>query len=53
MANYTIDAAALQPYLPAKSAIGLFNDKAYVNLVGFIFMNTRLFGFNNSFPYKF
>ncbi|MBK6635014.1 MAG: DUF2071 domain-containing protein [Chitinophagaceae bacterium] len=45
MANYTIDAAALQPYPPAKSEIDLFNDKVYMSLVGFMFMNTRLFGF--------
>jgi uncharacterized protein YqjF (DUF2071 family) len=44
MVNYTIDSAALQPYLPAKTAIDFFNDKAYVSLVGFMFMNTRLFG---------
>lgn len=53
MANYIVDPAILQPYLPYKTELDFFNGNAYVSLVGFMFMETRLMGFKNSFPYKF
>ena len=53
MANYIVDAAVLKPYLPYKTEIDLFNGKAYVSLVGFMFMNTRLFGFKIPFHVNF
>jgi uncharacterized protein YqjF (DUF2071 family) len=43
MANYEIDPELLLPFLPKGVSIDLFNDKAYVSLVGFMFKNTKLF----------
>src|SRR5690349_9487804 len=43
--NYSIDPAILLPYLPYKTELDLWNNKAYVSLVGFRFVNTRLKGF--------
>jgi len=44
MANYAIDPGLLLPWLPNKTEIDLFNGKAFVSLVGFMFANTRLLG---------
>jgi uncharacterized protein YqjF (DUF2071 family) len=44
MANYVIDAAKLQQYLPKGVEIDLYEGKAYVSLVGFLFRNSRIFG---------
>lgn len=43
MANYTIDTEALLPFLPAGVEIDLYDGKAYVSLVGFIFKRSRIF----------
>lgn len=53
MANYTVDPAVLTPYLPHKTEIDLFNGKAFVSLVGFMFMNTRLLGYKIPFHVNF
>lgn len=53
MANYIIDAAVLKPYLPDKTELDLFNGNAFVSLVGFMFMNTRLLGFKIPFHVNF
>lgn len=53
MANYVVDPAVLKPYLPNKTELDLFNGKAYVSLVGFMFMNTRLLGFKIPFHVNF
>lgn len=42
MANYSVDAATLFPYLPNHTEIDLWNDNCYVSLVGFMFMNTKV-----------
>ena len=44
MANYIVDPAVLIPYLPNKTELDLFNGNAYVSLVGFMFLNTRVLG---------
>lgn len=49
MANYSIDPALLQRYLPYKTELDLWNDICYVSLVGFMFINTRLLGFRIPF----
>jgi hypothetical protein len=49
MANYAIDPAVLQPYLPAYTELDTFNDTHYVSLVGFLFTNTRVRGI--AFPF--
>ncbi len=53
MANYIVDPAVLAPYLPNKTELDLFNGKAYVSLVGFMFMNTRVLGFKIPFHVNF
>lgn len=49
MINYEVDPAALLPYLPKGTELDLWNGKAYMSLVGFMFQNTRVGGI--SFPF--
>lgn len=44
IANYVIDPEVLSPYLPYGTELDLWQDKCYVSLVGFMFLNTRLLG---------
>jgi uncharacterized protein YqjF (DUF2071 family) len=44
MANYAVDPALLQKYLPDKTELDLRNDVCYVSLVGFMFCNTKAMG---------
>lgn len=44
MANYEVEAAVLQPMVPAGTELDTFNGKYYVSLVGFMFLNTKLMG---------
>ena len=44
LANYAVDPSILLPYLPYKTELDTWNDKHYVSLVGFRFINTRLKG---------
>ena len=44
MANYSVPPEILLPYLPKGVSLDLYEDKAYVSLVGFMFKKTRLFG---------
>ena len=53
MANYVVDPAVLTPYLPNKTELDLFKGNAYVSLVGFMFMNTRVLGFKIPFHVHF
>lgn len=54
LANYSVDKAILQPYLPARTELDIWNDTCYVSVVGFRFMHTRIKGlpipFHTSFP---
>ena len=43
MANYQIEPELLIPFLPNGVSLDLYNGKAYVSLVGFMFKNTKLF----------
>ena len=43
MANYTVPEEVLKNYLPKGVELDLYNNKAYVSLVGFMFKNTRIF----------
>jgi hypothetical protein len=45
MANYAVDPKILLPYLPKHTELDLFDGKAYVSLVGFMFLNSTIFGF--------
>ncbi len=54
MANYTIDPAILTEYIPANTELDTWNNKCYVSLVGFMFLDTRVLGvkvpFHANFP---
>ena len=43
MVNYEIDPKLLMPFLPKGVELDLYQGKAYVSLVGFMFKNTKLF----------
>ena len=43
MANYIIDSEILKPFLPKGLELDLYDGKAYVSLVGFIFKRSRIF----------
>lgn len=43
LANYTIDPEILQPYVPKHTELDFWKGNCYVSLVGFMFVNTRLF----------
>jgi uncharacterized protein YqjF (DUF2071 family) len=49
MANYVIDPKILVPFLPKGVELDLFNGKAYISLLGFMFKKTKLF--NIPIPY--
>ena len=49
MANYEIDPEILLPFLPKGVELDLYDGKAYVSLVGFMFKKTKLF--NIPIPY--
>ncbi|MDH4058870.1 MAG: DUF2071 domain-containing protein [Cyclobacteriaceae bacterium] len=42
MANYPVDKKILEPYLPHKTELDVWNGVCYVSLVGFMFLNTKL-----------
>lgn len=44
MANYAVSPALLQPYLPPKTELDLFDGTCYVSLIGFRFWNTKVKG---------
>ncbi len=45
MANYSVDPEVLTPFLPNGVELDYYHQKAYVSLVGFMFLKTSLFGF--------
>ena len=44
IANYSVDPEILLPYLPYKTELDVWNNKHYLSLVGFRFINTKLKG---------
>lgn len=54
MANYEIDPSILKKYLPAGTELDTWENKHYVSLVGFMFINTKVLGlkipFHTNFP---
>jgi uncharacterized protein YqjF (DUF2071 family) len=44
MLNYEVDPAILQPYVPAGTELDLFDGRAYVSVVGFLFLDTKVLG---------
>jgi uncharacterized protein len=53
MANYAVDAKILKPYLPYGTELDLWNDKCYVSLVGFLFVDTKVVGLKIPFHVNF
>jgi uncharacterized protein len=49
MLNYVVDPGLLQRFVPAGTDLDLWNGQAFLSLVGFRFLNTRVFGI--SFPF--
>jgi len=44
MLNYEVDPAILKPYIPAGTELDLWEGKALVSMVGFLFQDTRMLG---------
>lgn len=44
LANYVIDPKLLKNYIPAGTELDLWDNKCYISLVGFMFLNTKLMG---------
>lgn len=53
MANYVVDKNLLRPYLPAKTELDLWNNECYLSLVGFLFVNTNVWGVRIPFHVNF
>lgn len=53
MANYVVDKDLLKPYVPNKTELDLWNNKCYLSLVGFMFLNTKVLGFKVPFHVNF
>jgi uncharacterized protein YqjF (DUF2071 family) len=49
MLNYDVDPALLHRFVPAGTELDLWNGHAFLSLVGFRFLNTKVFGM--SFPF--
>jgi len=46
MANYVVPKELLLPFIPHKTELDFFEEKTFVSLVGFMFLNTRILGFS-------
>jgi uncharacterized protein len=44
MLNYEIDPAVLLPFVPRGTELDSWQDKSFVSMVGFLFLNTRVMG---------
>jgi uncharacterized protein YqjF (DUF2071 family) len=53
MINYAVDKEILSPYLPYKTEIDLWKENCYISLVGFMFLNTKVKGFQIPFHINF
>lgn len=53
MANYAVDGALLDKYLPKHTETDTWNGTCYISLVGFMFLNTRIKGFRVPFHVNF
>ncbi|RFS14720.1 DUF2071 domain-containing protein [Emticicia sp. C21] len=49
MANYEVSPETLQKYLPYRTELDLWNNRCYVSLVGFLFVETKVLGIK--FPF--
>ena len=53
MFNYVVDPKVLEPYVPPGTELDEFEEKCYVSLVGFMFLNTKLLGIKVPFHVNF
>ena len=53
IANYPVDSALLKPFLPHNTELDIWENKCYVSLIGFMFLNTRLKSFRIPFHSNF
>jgi uncharacterized protein YqjF (DUF2071 family) len=53
MLNYEVDPDILKPYLPEGTVLDLWEGKALVSMVGFLFKDTRVFGIKWPFHVNF
>ena len=53
IANYVIDPSILSKYIPAGTELDLWENKCFVSLVGFMFVDTRLLGMRIPFHTNF
>jgi uncharacterized protein YqjF (DUF2071 family) len=53
MANYRVDPAILQKYVPPHTELDFYKYNCYVSLIGFLFMNTRILGIKIPFHINF
>ncbi|MGB3586676.1 MAG: DUF2071 domain-containing protein, partial [Tunicatimonas sp.] len=44
MANYAVDPAVLEPFVPSATKLDYYQGKTYVSIVGFRFLDTKLLG---------
>lgn len=44
MLNYEVEAAVLQPYVPAGTELDTWQGRTFISLVGFLFLNTCIIG---------
>jgi uncharacterized protein len=53
MLNYEIDPSVLQPFVPAGTELDQWQSKTFVSMVGFRFLNTKIFGMTIPFHSNF
>jgi len=53
MLNYELDPGLLQPYVPAGTELDRFDGKAFISLVGFRFLSTKILGIRVPFHHSF
>lgn len=53
IANYEIEPSVLEPYIPFGTELDFWDNKCYVSLVGFMFVNTKVLGIKVPFHINF
>lgn len=53
IANYIIDPKLLKDYIPKGTELDIWNGNCYISLVGFMFLNTKVFGIKISYHINF
>jgi uncharacterized protein len=53
IANYLVSPKLLEKYIPSGTSLDLYQDKCFVSLVGFMFLNTKVLGLKIPFHENF